>query len=85
MCSQKFDLDVQYIKLLNNFACLWVPVFAITCFSWKDLIYKVHIVYTFVNYQNEKSLYVVSNNELWEIIAYVEQYEVILIIFLILI
>ena len=76
---------MQYIKLLNNFACLWVPVLVITCFSWKDLIYKVHIVYTFVNYQNEKSLYVISNNELCEIIAYVEQYELILIIFLILI
>ena len=32
------------------------------------------MIYPFVNYQNEKSLYVTSNNEQCEIIAYVEQY-----------
>ena len=32
------------------------------------------IAYPFVNYQNEKSLYVIRNNELCETIPYVEQY-----------
>ena len=38
---------------------------------------SITLVYLFANYQNEKSLYVISNNELCEIIAYVEQYELI--------
>ena len=29
---------------------------------------------TLMNYQNEKSLYLISNNELCEIIAYAEQH-----------
>ena len=37
-------------------------------------ICKMRIVYPFVNYQNEKSLYVISSNELCEFTAYVEQY-----------
>ena len=36
-------------------------------------IYKMSIVYPFVKYQNEKWLYVIRNNELCEIIAFVEQ------------
>ena len=32
------------------------------------------LVYPFANYQNKKSLYVISNNELREMIAYVEKY-----------
>ena len=34
---------------------------------------KASMVYPFMDYQNEKSLYVISNNELCEIIAYIEQ------------
>ena len=38
-----------------------------------------------MNYQNEKSLYLISNNELCEVIAYAEQHGLIWIIFLILV
>ena len=39
--------------------------------------YKASIVYLLVNYQNEKSLYMISNNELCETVSYVEQYRLI--------
>ena len=35
---------------------------------------SITLAYLFANYQNEKSLYVISNNELCEIIVYVKQY-----------
>ena len=39
-----------------------------------QFIYNVSMVYPLVNYQNEKLLYVISNNELSEITAFVEQH-----------
>ena len=38
---------------------------------------SITLVYPFMNYQNEKSLHLISNNELCEIIAYAEQHGVI--------
>ena len=37
MCSQKFDLHMQFIKLLNTFVHVWVHAYVIANLSWKGL------------------------------------------------